>query len=534
MSKIAFLYPGQGAQVAGMGKDFYEKSPLAKEVFDKSCEILGQDMKHICFEENELLDRTDYTQAALVTTCMAMTKEIMARGLTPDMTAGLSLGEYCAITTAGGMELEDAIKMVWLRGNLMHNAVPEGKGGMAAVLGLSGEAVNEAIAYMEGVYVANYNCPGQIVITGDKEAVENAAPALKEAGAKRVIPLNVSGPFHSIYLKEAGEKLYQALSEVTLGELKIPYVTNVDASIVTDTTRTKELLKEQVYSSVLWEQSVRAMIADGVDVFVEIGPGKTLSGFMRKIDRNVKMFRIGTMEDIDKTVEAIKELQICLAKEGAAVAVHFHGNEEKALLVKKEIEEAGGKAEIFRANVADFEECNALVKAVAKTFGSIDILVNNAGITKDGLLMAMSEADFDNVIDTNLKGCFQMIRFASRRMMKQRYGRIINVSSVSGVAGNAGQANYSASKAGIIGLTKSAAKELASRGITCNAIAPGFVKTEMTDVLPDEVKENAKKQIPLGRFAEPEDIANAAVFLASDKASYITGQVLLVDGGMVM
>ena len=268
MSKIAFLYPGQGAQVAGMGKDFYEKSPLAKEVFDKSCEILEQDMKHICFEENELLDRTDYTQAALVTTCMAMTKEIMARGLTPDMTAGLSLGEYCAITTA----------------------------------------VNEAIAYMEGVYVANYNCPGQIVITGDKEAVENAAPALKEAGAKRVIPLNVSGPFHSIYLKEAGEKLYQALSEVTLGELKIPYVTNVDASIVTDTTRTKELLKEQVYSSVLWEQSVRAMIADGVDVFVEIGPGKTLSGFMRKIDRNVKMFRIGTMEDIDKTVEAIKEL----------------------------------------------------------------------------------------------------------------------------------------------------------------------------------------------------------------------------------
>ena len=175
MSKIAFIYPGQGAQAVGMGADFYEKSPLAKEVFDKSCEILGQDMKHICFEENELLDRTDYTQAALVTTCMAMTKEIMARGLTPDMTAGLSLGEYCAITTAGGMELEDAIKMVWLRGNLMHNAVPEGKGGMAAVLGLSGEAVNEAIAYMEGVYVANYNCPGQIVITGKTDAVEEAA-----------------------------------------------------------------------------------------------------------------------------------------------------------------------------------------------------------------------------------------------------------------------------------------------------------------------------------------------------------------------
>ena len=196
--------------------------------------------------------------------------------------------------------------------------------------------------------------------------------------------------------------------------------------------------------------------------------------------------------------------------------------------------EKGIKAHGYVCDVTNEEQVNAFIKKVEEEVGVIDILVNNAGITKDGLLMAMSEADFDNVIDTNLKGCFQMIRFASRRMMKQRYGRIINVSSVSGVAGNAGQANYSASKAGIIGLTKSAAKELASRGITCNAIAPGFVKTEMTDVLSDEVKENAKKQIPLGRFAEPEDIANAAVFLASDKASYITGQVLLVDGGMVM
>src|SRR5699024_6323128 len=169
-----------------------------------------------------------------------------------------------------------------------------------------------------------------------------------------------------------------------------------------------------------------------------------------------------------------------------------------------------------------------------KTFGKIDILVNNAGITRDGLVMGMSEEDFDAVIDTNLKGSFNCIRFASRQMMRKKYGRIINITSVSGVAGNAGQTNYSASKAGLIGLTKSVAKELASRNITANAIAPGFVKTEMTDVLSDEVKETAMKQIPLARFAEPEDIANAAVFLASDMASYITGQVLLVDGGMVM
>lgn len=306
MSKIAFLYPGQGAQVAGMGKDFYEKSPLAKEVFDKSCEILGQDMKHICFEENELLDRTDYTQAALVTTCMAMTKEIMARGLTPDMTAGLSLGEYCAITTAGGMELEDAIKMVWLRGNLMHNAVPEGKGGMAAVLGLSGEAVNEAIAYMEGVYVANYNCPGQIVITGEAEAVAEAGNALKEAGARRVLPLKVSGPFHSPMMKPAGEELKKVFASVSMNPLLIPYVANINAEVITDCGRIEDLLVQQVSGSVRWQQSVETMIREGVDTFVEIGPGKTLTGFLRKIDKNVRSYHIGTWEEALSVCEELE------------------------------------------------------------------------------------------------------------------------------------------------------------------------------------------------------------------------------------
>ncbi len=229
-----------------------------------------------------------------------------------------------------------------------------------------------------------------------------------------------------------------------------------------------------------------------------------------------------------------RAIALAYGKAGAAVAVHYHGNEAKAEAVRKEIEEAGGRAEIFCCNVADFDACNAMIKEVVKTFGKLDILVNNAGITRDGLIMGMAEKDFDDVLATNLKGSFNCIRFASRQMMRKKYGRIINITSVSGVAGNPGQANYSASKAGLIGLTKSVAKELASRNITANAIAPGFVKTEMTDVLSEEVKEAAKAQIPLSRFAKPEDIANAAVFLASDMASYITGQVLLVDGGMVM
>ena len=311
MSKIAFLYPGQGAQTIGMGKDFYEQSALAKRAFDESAKILDLDIASICFEENELLNRTDYTQAALVTTCLAMTREIMSHGLKPDMAAGLSLGEYCAITVAGGMSFEDAVKTIWKRGNLMHNAVPDGSGGMAAVLGLSGEKVKEVTDAFDGVTVANYNCPGQIVVTGKKDAIEAATPALKEAGAKRVMPLNVSGPFHSPFLKEAGDQLYETLEKVAWTPLQIPYVTNVNAQKVTDIAETKELLRQQVSSSVMWEQSIRTMIEDGVDIFVEIGPGKTLSGFMRKISRDVKMFKINNTAEMHTVIEAIKEITEC-------------------------------------------------------------------------------------------------------------------------------------------------------------------------------------------------------------------------------
>lgn len=229
-----------------------------------------------------------------------------------------------------------------------------------------------------------------------------------------------------------------------------------------------------------------------------------------------------------------KAVALKLAKKGAFVVVNYNGSKARAEEVKAEIEENGGKAEIIQCDVSDFAACEEMIKTVVKEYGRIDILVNNAGITKDGLLMKMSEDDFDSVVDTNLKGTFHCIRFASRQMMKQRYGRIINMSSVVGVAGNAGQANYAASKAGVIGLTKAAAKELASRNITVNAIAPGFIQTEMTDVLSDAVKEASVAQIPLGVFGKPEDIADAAAFLASDEAGYITGQVLHVDGGMVM
>ena len=300
MAKIAFIYPGQGAQKAGMGKDFYENSELAKAVFDKASELLQIDMKALCFEENDKLDLTEYTQAALVTTCLAMTKVVEEKGLKPDVTAGLSLGEYCAISVAGGMKEEDAISLVRKRGILMQNTVPAGEGAMAAVLGMDAQAIEEGIKDMEGVSVANYNCPGQIVITGEKKSVEQAAEVLKEAGAKRTVLLNVSGPFHSPMLKSAGVELAKEMKQVEFTPLQIPYVTNVTAEYVTDISETKELLAQQVASSVRWQESVERMIADGVDTFVEIGPGKTLAGFLRKIDRSAKVYNIGSWEDVDK------------------------------------------------------------------------------------------------------------------------------------------------------------------------------------------------------------------------------------------
>ena len=214
------------------------------------------------------------------------------------------------------------------------------------------------------------------------------------------------------------------------------------------------------------------------------------------------------------------------------MVINYNGSEERAKEVKQTIEENGGKASIYKCNVSDFTACEAMIKDIVKEYGHLDILVNNAGITKDGLIMKMKEEDFDSVLNVNLKGTFNTIRHSARQMLKQRSGKIINISSVSGILGNVGQANYAASKAGVIGLTKSAARALASRGITVNAIAQGFINTEMTEVLSEEIRENACKQIILGRFGKPKDIANKAVFLASDKADYITGQVISADGGM--
>ena len=300
MSKTAFLFPGQGVQKCGMGKDFYENSSQAANLFEKASEALGLDMKALCFEENARLDQTEYTQAALVTTYLAMCRELESRGVKPDITAGLSLGEYAAIAVAGAMSDLDAIRLVRKRGMLMQNTVPAGEGAMCAILALDEKKIEEVLNEIPDVTIANYNCPGQIVITGKTAAVEMAAARLKEIGARRTLMLNVSGPFHSPMLEPAGAALRQELEQVTFQKLQIPYVTNVNACEITDASEITELLVRQMYSPVRWMQSMEYMLKSGVDTFVEIGPGKTLEGFLKKINRNVQVHHVSCWEDLEQ------------------------------------------------------------------------------------------------------------------------------------------------------------------------------------------------------------------------------------------
>ena len=306
MSKTAFIFPGQGSQYVGMGKEFYENLPICREVYDLASEVTGLDLPKLCFTENEQIHQTEYTQICMLATETAIYMALEQNGYQPDVTAGLSLGEYGALVASGVMTAEEAFEVVRKRGIYMQQAVPTG-GAMAAVLGLDGGKIEQICEQTEeqmqlAVSVANYNCPGQIVISGKEEAVQAAGEACKEAGAKRVVPLKVSGPFHSKLLTDAGKQLREALNKVEIRENFVPYIANVTADYVTEQTQVKPLLECQIYSPVRWQQTIERMLADGVDEFVEIGPGKTLSGFLKKINRNVKVCNIDKMEDFVRFV----------------------------------------------------------------------------------------------------------------------------------------------------------------------------------------------------------------------------------------
>ncbi|MDE6748026.1 MAG: ACP S-malonyltransferase [Lachnospiraceae bacterium] len=300
MSKTAFIFPGQGSQYIGMGKDFYNTYSEAREVFKLASEVSGLDMERLCFEENDKINITEFTQIAMLTDEVAILKVLESKGIKADIAAGLSLGEYGALAAADVMDLRDLFHIIRKRGIFMQEAYPVG-GAMTAVLGLDAEKINEICEATDGIVtVANYNCPGQIVITGEEKAVAAAAESLMSAGAKRCVPLKVSGPFHSELLKGAGEKLGEELKDIVIRKPSIPYISNVNATYVSNEAPIKELLQNQVSNSVCWQQTIEKMIAEGVDTFIEIGPGKTLSGFMRKINNDVKCINIDKIEDLNK------------------------------------------------------------------------------------------------------------------------------------------------------------------------------------------------------------------------------------------
>jgi len=302
MGKTVYMFPGQGAQYIGMGKEFYDQFNICKAVFDQASSVTGLDLPALCFDENDRLNMTEYTQIAMLTVEAAIYMAMEQCNLRPDYTAGLSLGEYGALIVSKALDPADAFRMIRKRGIYMQEAVPKG-GAMAAVLGLDADAIEKACARTEGIVsVANYNCPGQTVITGEQAAVEKAAEACKAAGAKRIMPLKVSGPFHSRMLESAGTKLAEELKSVQMRSIAVPYVSNVTADFVTDETQIQDLLVKQVSSSVRWQQSIERLIEAGADEFVEIGPGRTLSGFMKKIDQSVKVCHIEKPEDLEAYV----------------------------------------------------------------------------------------------------------------------------------------------------------------------------------------------------------------------------------------
>ena len=449
----------------------------------------------------------------------------------------------------------------------MQDAVPVGEGAMAALLGLDldeARAVALEAAQGEVCEAANDNAPGQVVVSGTRAAVERAVAVAGERGGRKSILLPVSAPFHCALMAPVAEVMIDALAAAALQTPSVPVVSNVTAGPVSDVEEIRRLLVEQVTAMVRWRESVLYMKEHGVEELVEIGVGTVLTGLARRIDSELSRVAVGTPDGIEilsryaliprfgKLANHGGTLMFDLSGRSALVTGASGGiggavaralNARGAAVALSDVRpkgleqlaaELGERVHVIPCDLGDAAATDALAKDAEAALGGIDILINNAGLTRDNLLLRMKDEDWQRILDINLTAAFRLTRACLRGMMKRRWGRIIGLASVVGVTGNPGQANYSASKAALIGMTKSLAREVASRGITANCVAPGFIATPMTEGLGEDVKARLVAQIPGGRLGTADEIAAAIVFLASDEAAYITGQTLHVNGGMAM
>ena len=547
MSKIAFMFPGQGSYEAGMGRDVAEAVPEAMAVYEAGSAASGLDLKQICFHDpiENLLD-TKLQQPALVATSLAINEAIRAHGIHPDFVVGHSVGEFAALGAAESIGSADAIRLVTERGIAMAEAAEERPGSMAAILGLADEVVEGLCRRISNVWPANYNCPGQIVVSGEDDAVGECCSEAEREGARRAVRLRVSGAFHSPLVERAADKLRPAVEKIHFADPRTAFMSTVTAKLE-DARPLSRAARQPADGAGQVHAGGRRADRQGRDRLRRGRPRQRAQRFTEE-DRQERAHRLRQRHERPpragedaclssprwrarrpSSPAASKGIGKAIATElaaaGATVVVGYRSGKDEAEALAAEL---GGSA--IQADVSSAEDAKRLVEEA----GDLDILVNNAGLTRDGLLARMSDDDWRTVIDTNLASVFYTCRAVTRPMMKKRAGAIVNISSIVGVHGNWGQTNYAASKAGIIGFTKSLARELGSRNIRANVVAPGYVKTQLTDVLPEEATGAMLENTPLGRLGDPEDVAGAVRFLCSDAASFITGEVLLVDGGLGM
>ncbi len=568
---VAFVFPGQGSQAVGMGKALADAFAPARAVFDEVDAALGEKLSKIIWEgPAETLTLTENAQPALMAVSLAAMRVLEAEAgvaLARDaqFVAGHSLGEYSALAAAGALSIADTARLVRIRGRTMQKAVPVGTGAMAALLGLefdAAAAVAAEAAQGQVCQAANDNGGGQVVLSGDKAAVERAVEIAKGKGARRAMMLPVSAPFHCALMQPAADVMADALAKVAVKRPVVPVVANVLVKPIDDPSEIVRALVAQVTGTVRWRESVAFMAGAGVTTFYEVGAGKVLSGLVKRIAEGASGTAIGTPDDVAafKAAHGCKRQRLRVGETlmfdltgktalvtgatggiGGAIARAFHAQGATVAVsgTRREVLDAlagelKDRVHVLPCNLADKDAVEALVPKSEEVMGKLDILVANAGITRDNLFVQLSDEAWDEVLAVNLTATFRLARAAVRGMMRRRFGRIIGITSVVGVTGNPGQTNYTATKAGMIGMIKSIAQEYAKRNVTANCIAPGFIATAMTDKLNDKQREAILARVPAGRLGAGADVAAAAVYLASDEGGYVTGQTLHVNGGMAM